>query len=637
LKMERGIDKSIKERAVMVVITSNEQLIQERIRDLRENTDFVSTLLDNLVGYAIIAADFDGNIISYNEGARQIYGYTPEEIIGARNLEIFFPSEFIESGKFQQIADELIENGRFSCAGEKIRKSGESFPAQMVFTLTRDKSGKVVGLIEITVDLTEQKRAENAILERAKEWQTTFDSMHDLVSIHDRNYKLVRVNRAFANAFKMEPEELVGKTCYEVFHKTNKPISVCPHFRAMEIGKMVATEYFEPQLGIHVEETASPVFSGKGSLIGSVHIVTDITDRTFAAKRLRDAMLNFSEVVNNSTSGFIVTSRKGIVFYANPAAEILFGKQIGELIGTDFGFPVVPNEKTEIDIFHKAGKVVVAEMRVVETVWYEESAYLVSLNDVTERTQTRNIQESYNLKLKAQVSELEAFSYGIAHDLRSPLISIEGFNRLLREDVLNHDAEKVLEDMRLIESGVKKMQGFLNSTLEYSRSGQMLKRTEGVSFGAIVNEVIAGVKEQISSIGATVSVANKFPRIYADATRIAQVLNNLIQNSIKYRDKTVPLTIKISHRLLKGQTVFYVQDNGPGIDPDEAEKIFDLFYRGTSAVEGSGIGLAVVKKIIEAHGGRIWVQQGRSERGATMCFTLAPKSDTNKGDINGKD
>jgi len=153
----------------MTVKQTSNLLIQERIEELRENTDFVSTLLESLVGYAIIAADFDGNIIAYNEGARQIYGYAPEEVIGKQGVEIFFPREFIEAGKLQEITDGLIEKGRFSYEGEKVRNSGEVFPAQILFTLTRDKSGKVVGFIEIVEDLTERKKVEEANLRQLEQ------------------------------------------------------------------------------------------------------------------------------------------------------------------------------------------------------------------------------------------------------------------------------------------------------------------------------------------------------------------------------------------------------------------------------------------------------------------------------------
>jgi PAS domain S-box-containing protein len=140
----------------------SQQLIQDRIRDLRENTDFVATLFESLIGYAIIAADFDGNIIAYNEGARQIYGYAPQEIIGRQNMEIFFPTDFIEAGALQRVIDDLMGKGRISFEGEKVRKGGERFPAQVLFTLTKDRGGRVVGFVEIVGDLTERKRAEEA-------------------------------------------------------------------------------------------------------------------------------------------------------------------------------------------------------------------------------------------------------------------------------------------------------------------------------------------------------------------------------------------------------------------------------------------------------------------------------------------
>lgn len=117
-------------------------------------------LFESLPGYTIIATDLDGNIIAYNEGARQIYGYAPEEIIGKQNIGLFFPRESIEAGAVRRIINTLIEKGRCSYEGEKVRKNGERFPAKILFTLIKDKNGKGVGFIEIVEDLTERKRAE---------------------------------------------------------------------------------------------------------------------------------------------------------------------------------------------------------------------------------------------------------------------------------------------------------------------------------------------------------------------------------------------------------------------------------------------------------------------------------------------
>ena len=135
-------------------------MVHDRIQYLRESTDFISSVFDSLVGYAIVAADFDGTIIAYNEGAHQIYGFTPEEVIGKKIMESFFPEEFIEAGGLESIISELLEKGRFAFEGEMLRKDGSRFPAHLLFTLTKDKKGQIVGFVEIVQDLTEQKQAE---------------------------------------------------------------------------------------------------------------------------------------------------------------------------------------------------------------------------------------------------------------------------------------------------------------------------------------------------------------------------------------------------------------------------------------------------------------------------------------------
>lgn len=151
---------------------ASEKLIRDRINELRNDTDFTSAIFDHLIGYAIIAADFDGNILAYNQGAHLIYGYSPREVIGNKNIEIFFPRQFIDSGRLAEIIADLMGAGRSSYEGEKIRRDGSSFPAKILFTLTKNKEGQAVGFVEIAEDLTERKRAEmeirelNASLER---------------------------------------------------------------------------------------------------------------------------------------------------------------------------------------------------------------------------------------------------------------------------------------------------------------------------------------------------------------------------------------------------------------------------------------------------------------------------------------
>ncbi len=213
--------------------------IQDRIRYLRENTDFVSAVFDSLVGYAIVAADFDGNIIAYNEGAHQIYGWAPEEVIGRKNIESFFPEKFIAEGRFQLAVSELLEKGRFACEGDKVLKDGSRFPGRILFTLTRDKNGQVVGFVEIVEDLTEHRQAEEATrqarenAERIERLETELTSLADLSSppqtgVTARMYGVVTLVDGFPDTFRKlvdSYEELMDLALEQQAYKVKHDIS----------------------------------------------------------------------------------------------------------------------------------------------------------------------------------------------------------------------------------------------------------------------------------------------------------------------------------------------------------------------------------------------------------------------------
>jgi len=199
-------------------ITEATELLRDRIEYLQQNSDFAVSLFVNLVGYAIIAADFDGNIIAYNEGARLIYGYDPEEVIGKKNIEIFLPNEFVESGKFQEITNQLIGEGHFSHEGERIRKDGSLFPARVFYTLTRGKAGDLFGFIEIVQDLTEQKQAEEDRVKarRVEQLEQELQNLTRLagpskttVTAQMYGLKLLRENPDTFNDFVREYSELL--------------------------------------------------------------------------------------------------------------------------------------------------------------------------------------------------------------------------------------------------------------------------------------------------------------------------------------------------------------------------------------------------------------------------------------------
>ncbi len=224
-------------------------------------------------------------------------------------------------------------------------------------------------------------------------------------------------------------------------------------------------------------------------------------------------------------------------------------------------------------------------------------------------------------ELERKNTEMERFIYTVSHDLRSPLITVQGFAGFLRVDAKKGDVKKIENDINMIEGAVKKMDRLLTETLELSRIGRVVNPPEDVPFEAIVRESLMETSDKIKSNMVEVSVAECLPMVHVDRMRIVEVLVNLIENSIKYMGEQPHPRIEIGYRADGTEAVLFVRDNGMGIDPSQHEKIFELFYKVERKSEGTGAGLAIVKRIIEVHGGRVWVES-KLGMGCTVCFTL---------------
>ena len=226
-------------------------------------------------------------------------------------------------------------------------------------------------------------------------------------------------------------------------------------------------------------------------------------------------------------------------------------------------------------------------------------------------------------EVEAKNAEMERFVYTVSHDLRSPLVTVQGFVGFLKEDVSIGDQEKVDMDLRMIEEAVIKMDHLLKDTLELSRIGRVANPPEEeVSFGEIVEDALEALSDKIRAKGVEVPLLpESWPSVRVDRMRIVEVLTNLVENSMKYMGDESDPEIEIGWRKEDGETVFFVRDNGIGIEKDQREKVFDLFYKLDPDSEGSGVGLAIVKRIIEVHGGKIWIEPEEG-KGTTFLFTL---------------
>jgi PAS domain S-box-containing protein len=225
-------------------------------------------------------------------------------------------------------------------------------------------------------------------------------------------------------------------------------------------------------------------------------------------------------------------------------------------------------------------------------------------------------------ELESKNQELERFTYTVSHDLKSPLVTISGFLGYLEQDALTNNLERLRQDTGRIQEAVVKMQRLLNELLELSRIGRLMNTPQVLPFEDLVGEAMAVVHGQLKERGITVQIQPGLPTVCGDKPRLVEVLQNLLDNASKYMGSQPNPLIEIGHAGEENNNpVFYVRDNGIGIASAHHERIFGLFNKLDVRSEGTGVGLALVKRIVEIHGGRIWVESEEG-RGSKFLFTL---------------
>lgn len=247
-------------------------------------------------------------------------------------------------------------------------------------------------------------------------------------------------------------------------------------------------------------------------------------------------------------------------------------------------------------------------------VYHEFQDMIVSLKGA------RSDIESYTNSLATKNAELERFTYTVSHDLRSPLITIKGFAGMITKEINKGRYDRVPSDLQRIGNAADKMAELLNGLLELSRIGRIANLSETISMTELAKQVIELLHESIQIKGIQIHIQENMPEVLGDKNRIREVIQNLVENAVKFMDNPVG-EIRIGWLAKDEEQVYFVSDNGPGINPEYHEKIFSLFDKLDNNAEGSGIGLALVKRIIEYHGGEIWVES-KPGFGTSFLFTI---------------
>ncbi len=359
--------------------------------------------------------------------------------------------------------------------------------------------------------------------------------------------------------------------------------------------------------------------------------------------RLQESQLQLAAIITSSDDAILSKDLEGIIKTWNAGAERLFGYSAEEVIGQPITLLIPADRLTEEEEILRQ----LQEGRLVdnrETVRIAKDGRHIDvlltacplkdkagrivgaskiLRDITERKEYEEMLRKTIGELERSNKELEQFAYISSHDMQEPLRQVRGFVQLLRDRYKDRFDEKAGQYFQFIYDGAERMSDLVSDLLEYSRVGSRERKREPVPSLQALDFALANLATSIQEAGATIS-HDELPTITCDRTQLTQLFQNLIGNAIKFRRMEVPPEIHIGADRENDRWLFWVRDNGIGIAPEYAERIFQIFQRlhTRERYPGTGIGLAICKKIVERHDGRIWVESKPGE-GATFYFTLA--------------
>lgn len=492
-------------------------------------------------------------------------------------------------------------------------------------------------------EITERKAAEQALRESEEKFSTAFRSSPYAITItRAEDGRFLEVNEAFTAITGYSRDETIGGSSiglalWVLVADRDRVISTLREGRSVD-GQEFCFRKKNGDIMTGLFSARMLLLNGETCILSSIN---DITGRKQIEESLRESEEKFRLVVENAPDAIFIQVA-GRFAYLNPAGYRLFGadtpdqllaRLVPDHIHPDFRDNVrermrmlnedrLPVSRIPETILTLEGRAVEVEISAVPVVFSGQNGALVFMVDTSDRRAAEYQRETLIRELEQKNAELERFTYTVSHDLKSPLITIKGFLGLLREDAVSADTVQLEHDIRRISAATDKMQVLLEDLLTLSRIGRVINPPERVSFGIIAEEareVLAGV---IAEHHVSVTIAPGLPDVLVDHARIREALTNLLENAVKFRGNQIKPSVEIGVMDREGETLFFVTDNGIGIESLDLSRIFGLFEKLEPRSEGTGIGLAIVRRIIEVHGGRIWAESAGRGQGTTFFFTL---------------
>ena len=373
-------------------------------------------------------------------------------------------------------------------------------------------------------------------------------------------------------------------------------------------------------------------------IVGCVITLTDITER----KRVEARLVELAAIIESSDDCIIGKDLNGCVTSWNHGAEMMLGYSASEMIGHSITRIIPENlreeEKHILDTIRRGGSIghfetvrQTKESRLVDVAVTaspikDGTGTIVGVSkvvrDISNRKKAEKVLEQAVQDLREKNTELEQFLYTASHDLKSPIVTIRTFLGYVELDLAAADSERLAKDIQFIRAATEKMTELLDDLLMISRIGHPIGEPVNVTFHQLVEDALCAVAGQMAERGVTTEVTGPDVPLFGDRRWLWQIWQNLLDNACKFMGDQPTPRIEFGVQDRNGVPIFWVRDNGIGIDPRYHDKIFNLFDRLNPKIEGTGIGLALVRRIVEFYGGKIWVESTGDGQGACFYFNL---------------
>ncbi|SEV85639.1 PAS domain S-box protein [Natrinema salifodinae] len=594
---------------------------------LQESKEEFESLVDAVEEYAIFRLDTDGHVISWNRGAQNLKGYDREEILG-EHFSTFYTSADRAEDVPKRNLETATEKGSVEDEGWRVRKDGARFWANVTITEIRDDDGTHRGYLKVTRDMTTRHKREQ---ELESELQRILSRISDAFYAVDVEYRFTHVNERAAELLQHSEEELLGEQLWDVFPDLVDLDEVWDAFHtALETQEPTSYELYYDTLDFWVEANLYPSETGI-----SVYF-RDVTRRREREQALEKSEQRYRTLAEYFPNGVVMlfnhdleyTLAAGQGFDRIPVAPAdLEGYQFHDVWPDETADAIKPaldaalnGEEQSVELEYAGREWVLYAVPITDSRG-DIFAGVTMAHDITERKENERKLEKTISRLEESNKRLEQFAYAASHDLQEPLRMVSSYLQLIERRYADEFDEEGEEFLEFAVDGADRMRNMIEGLLAYSRIETEGEPFEPVNLDSILESVLEDLQLQIEETNAEITTEH-LPRVAGDASQLRQVFQNLLSNALEYSGDEPP-QVHVDCDQRGREWTISVRDEGVGMDPDDQDRIFEVFERlhGREEHSGTGIGLAICQRVIERHGGDIWVD---SEPGAgtTFSFTL---------------